>query len=70
MELISHVTISLLESPRQGIVQVPVRVTPDDKTDIEAAAKILGMSRNRFIQLVVVQASRKVISEAKSRRGR
>lgn len=61
----THITISIVDlTARNGDKQLVFRCSEDDKTDLDNAAEKLMMSTAQFVRMIVIQAARKVLSEA------
>jgi len=57
------ISIDLREPPSAGKAQIVFRGEPSDRNLITAAAKLLGISVNRFMRTVMVQAAHQVLRE-------
>jgi len=61
----TQITISTADlTARNGEKQLVFRCSEDDKKDLDAAANSLKMSTAQFVRMIVIQAARKVLSEA------
>lgn len=58
------ISIDLREPPSAGKAQIVFRGEPSDRDLITAAAKLLGISVNRFMRTVMVQAAHQVLRES------
>lgn len=58
------ISIDLREPPGAGKAQIVFRGTEADRNLITAAAKLLGISINRFMRTVMVQAAHQVLRES------
>jgi uncharacterized protein (DUF1778 family) len=58
------ISFDLREPPGNGKAQIVFRCMETDRNVVTAAAKLLGISVNRFMRSVVVQAAHQVLREA------
>jgi uncharacterized protein (DUF1778 family) len=64
--MLEDVQVRLSEHAHTGDAQLLIRVRLEDRRDIRAAARMLGLSQSQFVRNVIIQAARTVIAEAKS----
>jgi len=57
------VSLDLREPPKNGEAQIVFRCLHEDRDLVQAAAALLGVSVNKFMRSVVIQAARQVIHE-------
>lgn len=57
------VSVDLREPPKNGEAQIVFRCEAVDRDLVRAAAALIGISVNRFMRAVVIQAAKQVIQE-------
>lgn len=64
MSDIQDLMVSLREVPPTGLSSLLVRTDETDHDLITAAARIVGMSQQKFMRTVLVSAAKRVMKEA------
>jgi uncharacterized protein (DUF1778 family) len=62
----TSITLDLNEVPAAGDKQIVLRCRERDKSMVDDAAEILGMSQAEFMRVTSVQAARKVVAAKKA----
>jgi len=65
--MVDSIQLRLDKYVRVGEAQLIVRVRLDDKRDIIAASRLLGVSQAQFMRNILVEAARTIVAEVKSR---
>jgi uncharacterized protein (DUF1778 family) len=61
---VQRVTVDLTDHPRAGSVQMIVRLTTEDRKEINRAAKALGIPQADFLRVATLNVARKVLEGA------
>lgn len=68
MQRITHATIQLIDIPAMGVRadlahKMQVRCDEHAKAEVDAAAKLLGLTQSDFLRLAVVKLARAVLAQ-------
>jgi uncharacterized protein (DUF1778 family) len=61
---VQQVTVDLTDHPRAGSVQMIVRLTTEDRKEINRAARVLGIPQADFLRVATLNVARKVLEGA------
>jgi uncharacterized protein (DUF1778 family) len=61
---VQKVVIDLTDHPRAGSVQMIVRMTTEDRKEVNRAAKALGIPQADFLRVATLNVARKVLESA------
>lgn len=61
---VTHVFVSMLEIPLTGRYNLLVRLQESDRDLITHAALVAGMTQQKFVRTLLVNAAKKVLTEA------
>lgn len=62
---VRSVTIDLTEHPRAGSVQMIVRMTTDNRKEVNRAAKALGVAQADFLRIAILNTARRILADVK-----